>query len=266
VLSGADLSLREGSLTSIVGANGSGKSTVLRIAAGVTTPSGGAVRVPRRIGYVPERQAGRCGFSGAQYLTHMGLIRGLDPDGATRVGGELLTRLGVRPGPDVPWNELSQGNRQKVVLAQAFLGPLDAIVLDEPYNGLDEEARVVLTQLVREARAKGTTVLLSSHDTPADVGRTYRIVEGQLEEEMPGVPRSASGGLVRRVELAPEGAEQPHTRLTGRSDVVRWERKAEGGLLVLDVLPGGCDDLIRAALDLGWSVRSVLPIQTLWRG
>ena len=141
VLSGADLSLEGGSLTSIEGANGSGKSTLLRIAAGVTSPSGGTAVVPSKVGYVPERQAGRCKFSGAEYLTHMGRIRGLDPDRARRTGAELLTRLGVRPGPEVSWNDLSKGNRQKVVVAQAFLGRLDAVILDEPYSGLDDEAR-----------------------------------------------------------------------------------------------------------------------------
>ena len=201
VLSGADLSLEEGSLTSIVGTNGAGKSTLLRIAAGVTSPSGGTAHVPRKVGYVPERQSARSKFSGTQYLAHMGRIRGLDPHLVTRRGTELLIRLGVRPGPEVPWNDLSKGNRQKVVLAQAFLGQLDIIVLDEPFSGLDREARVVLDELISEVRAQGTSVVVSSHDTAAGISQSYRLVDGRLDEYTRAMSASRTGGLVRRVEL-----------------------------------------------------------------
>jgi ABC-2 type transport system ATP-binding protein len=260
VLSGAELSLEEGSLTSIAGANGSGKSTVLRIAAGVSSPSEGEVVVPRRVGYVPERQAGRCRFSGAEYLSHMGRIRGLDSDGATTAGTALLRRLGLRPGPDVSWNELSKGNRQKVVVAQAFLGELDAVVLDEPYSGLDEAARAVLTQLISEVRAQGTPVLLSSHDLPAGMSQSYCIVGGQLEERALTPPPTTRVQPMRRVELAHEGDRHALDALTLRSDVVRWEAAPEGTGLVLEVIATGSDNLIRAALELGCSVRSVVPI------
>jgi ABC-2 type transport system ATP-binding protein len=260
VLSGADLSLEKGSLTSIVGANGSGKSTVLRIAAGVTSPSDGRAVVPRRVGYVPERQAGRCKFSGAEYVTHMGRIRGLDTDGATKAGTELLMRLGLRPGPDVSWNELSKGNRQKVVVAQAFLGRLDAVVLDEPYSGLDETARAVLTQLITEVRTQGTPVLLSSHDFPAGMSQSYCIVGGHLEERAPTPPPATKAQPMRRVDLGHQGGGHALDELTRRSDVVRWEATPEGTGLVLEVIASGSDSLIRAALDLGCTVRSVVPI------
>ena len=257
VLSGADLSLEGGSLTSIEGANGSGKSTLLRIAAGVTSPSGGTAVVPSKVGYVPERQAGRCKFSGAEYLTHMGRIRGLDPDRARRTGAELLTRLGVRPGPEVSWNDLSKGNRQKVVVAQAFLGRLDAVILDEPYSGLDDEARAALSQLIVEARTHGTSVLMSSHDTPADISRSYRIVGGRLEQ---GTDAHSTKGQIVRVELVHRGNGNGSDELTQRSDVVKWEVTSEGSRLVLNVVLTDGDNLLRAALDLGWSVRSLIPI------
>jgi ABC-type Mn2+/Zn2+ transport system ATPase subunit len=256
VLSGADLSLEEGSLISIEGANGSGKSTLLRIAAGVTAPSGGAAVVPSKVGYVPERQAARCKFSATDYLTYMGRIRGLDPDEATGAGTQLLMRLGVRPGLEVSWNELSKGNRQKVVVAQAFLGRLEAVVLDEPYSGLDDEARSTLTQLISEVRAQGTAVLLSSHSSPADTSQRYRIIGGRLER---WIPTYSTNDQLVRVELVHQDKWSSSEELTRRRDVVKSAVTSEGTALVLDVVSTGCDDLLRAALDLGWSIQSVIP-------
>ena len=260
VLSGLDLALEEGSLTSVAGANGSGKSTLLRIAAGVSAPSGGVARVPRRVGYVPERQAARCNFSAAEYLSHMGRIRGLDADGVGRRGAELLMRLAVRPGPEVSWNKLSKGNRQKVVIAQAFLEPLDVIVLDEPFSGLDADAQAALNKLIAEVRAQGTSVLVSSHTAPADVTRAYRLVGGRLEVDARPTPLPGADRLVRRVELVRWADGGRAEGLTGRPAVVSWQSAAEGTRLILHVAPEGCDDLIRMALDLGWSVHSVVPI------
>jgi ABC-type multidrug transport system ATPase subunit len=260
VLSGADLSLEPGSLVSIVGSNGSGKSTLLRIAAGVSSPSSGVADVPNRVGFVPEHQAARGKFTGAEYLAHMGRIRGLDSQEATARGAELLQRLGVRPGPGVPWDKLSKGNRQKVVLAQAFLGPLDAIILDEPFSGLDDHARVALDDLISEVQVQGTSVMLSSHDVPPGVRQTYRIVEGRVERVDSASPLTKKT-YSRRVELLRTREESSPEALTGRTEVLKWEIDPEGLVLVLEVLPTGCDELIRAALDLGWSVASVAPVQ-----
>lgn len=264
VLSGADLSLEPGSLISIVGSNGSGKSTLLRIAAGVSSPSGGAADIPKRVGFVPERQAGRGKFTGAEYLAHMGRIRGLDSQEAAATGAELLRRLGVRPGPGVPWDQLSKGNRQKVVLAQAFLGPLDAVILDEPYSGLDDDARVALNDLISAARGQGTSIMLSSHDVPPGVRQTYRIVGGRIERADSSSPSSKTH--LRRVELLRNRGDAASEELTGRAEVLKWEIDPAEPRLVLEVMPAGCDELIKAALDLGWSVISVVSLQANEKG
>jgi ABC-2 type transport system ATP-binding protein len=262
VLSGADLSLEAGTLTSVAGINGSGKSTLLRIGAGVTCPSGGSVRVPRRVGYVPEKQAARSTFTGAEYLAHMGRIRGLPHREITSQGNELLERVGVLPGPHVPWNNLSKGNRQKVVLAQAFLGHLDVVVLDEPYSGLDRDAHHALDELVSEAQARGTSVLVSSHDVPSRVSRAFRLVDGRLEEDAPDGSPAGAHDARRRVELTRRDGRPSVDALTQRHGVSRWQFTHGGSGLVLDVSPRGCDDFLRAALDLGWSIGSVVPLDS----
>lgn len=262
VLAGADLVLAPGERVAVVGTNGSGKSTLVRIAAGVTSASGGAVMVPRRVGYVPERQAARCAFTGAAYLTHMGRIRGLGADAAERRSGELLERLRLQPGPDVPWSSLSKGNRQKVVIAQAFLGPVELVVLDEPWNGLDADAAGVLEQLIAEAGAEGTAVLVTAHAAAAQAGavRTYRLREGQLVEDRlvedrdPPPDRIPLDPATIELVAPPTGAGTAAT-LRALPGVVGAD--ASGPRLVLVVVATAADDVLRAALAAGWSVASV---------
>lgn len=257
VLSGADLLLQAGSVTSVVGANGSGKSTLLRIAAGVTAPSQGRVCVPRQVGYAPERLPGRLAFSATQYLAHMGRIRGLHARDVAVDGTALMARLGLRPGPDVPWNDLSKGNRQKVVLAQAFLGHAELVVLDEPASGLDREARVVLRELISDARDRGTAVLTSSHQTAAGSSRTLRLADGVLEEVGDPPPPPPTGGPLRRVELFRPDPDAAIDELTRRAALVTRRVTRRGTTLVLDVGADACDALLRTALEDGWSVHSL---------
>ncbi len=256
VLAGADLVLAPGERVTVVGSNGSGKSTLVRIAAGVTSASGGAVVVPRRVGYVPERQAARCAFTGADYLTHMGRIRGLSADAVTRRSGELLERLRLDPGADVPWTSLSKGNRQKVVIAQAFLGPVDLVVLDEPWNGLDADAAGVFEQLVAEAGAEGTAVLATAHAAArAGAVRTYRLRDGRLvEDQDPPSDRIARDSATIAL-VTPRADGGTAAILRALPGVVGAE--ASGHRLVLVVAATASDDVLRAALAAGWSVASV---------
>ena len=210
VLSGVDLVARPGTLTAIVGANGSGKSTLLRIAAGLVSPSGGTARVPAHVAYLPERQPARLKFSAAEYLANMGHIKGLATRAVAQRGAELFERLGLQPNADVPWETLSKGNRQKVLLAQAFLAPTALAVLDEPYSGLDDAAREALDELIAESLDQEAAVILSAHRTEdlRDADETRQLVSGTLVEFRPGARRCDVGG----------GREQAHHP----DDIPRW--------------------------------------------
>jgi ABC-type multidrug transport system ATPase subunit len=197
-------------------------------------------------------------FSGAEYLTHMGRIRGLDPEAIAKRGDELLSRLDVRPGPAEPWANLSKGNRQKVVIAQAFLGRLDSVILDEPFSGLDDHARRVLSELIDEVRGNGTSVLVSSHDEPQASDRTYRLVDGLLDERTRSTTLKRSA-VTRRVELVRGEAEPSGEAVTHRDGVLTWRTSDAGKRLTLVVSAKRCDDVLRAALNLGWSIESVSP-------
>ncbi len=165
-----DLSVQPGCVFGLIGPNGSGKTTTLRMLLDIIRPSSGqalVLGVPpraggpalrRRIGYIPGdlRLNGRA--SGRTLLEHFAQISAPVPAGRFET---LAERLGL----DLtrPLRSLSKGNRQKLGLVQAFMHDPDLLVLDEPTSGLDPLVQREFLEMVAEARAAGRTVLLSSH-------------------------------------------------------------------------------------------------------
>ena len=264
MLNGIDLELPPGSKTVIVGRNGSGKSTLLRIAAGVSRPNDGTVTLPKRIGYVPERLAARTKFTGAEYLAHMGRIKGLKEAAVSARSRELLQRFGLVPGPNERIESLSKGNRQKLILAQAFLGPAGLLVLDEPFSGLDQVAHAALGDLIYGAQSKGTAVLVSSHRLfPGQAElRQLRVEGGQLVEVSQDVSQTEASVRLIEVVLQPTENAADQTQVTAIAGVSNaWLDPSEGQLVLLtDSLQS--DGVLTKAIVQGWSVRSVRDLPT----
>lgn len=259
MLKGIDLELQPGSRTVIVGGNGSGKSTLLRIGAGVSWPNDGTVTLPDRIGYVPERLAARTRFAGAEYLAHMGRIKGLDAGVVRARSRELLQRLDLQPSPNEPIETLSKGNRQKLVLAQAFLGPVGLLVLDEPFSGLDPVAHAALGELTDEAQSGGTAVLVSSHRSfPEQIGlRQFKIQDGQFAEIHHDDAPVSGNPRVMEVQLFATARASDRQRVAGIPGVSHARLEESRGLLVLLADHLQIDGVLIEAIAQGWSVRSV---------
>ncbi len=169
------IALPTGNVTVLLGANGSGKTTVLRLASGLLVPQAGDVRLgaesiarmpPRirasRIAYVPQRS-----FVGAPFTVRqvVELGRHALPHSADRVCAALESvRLAHRAHE--PFHRLSIGQQQRVVLARALaqLVPDGALLLDETLAPVDPPETHRLVQLVRSLAAAGATVLLATHD------------------------------------------------------------------------------------------------------
>lgn len=262
VLDGINLELQTGKGTAVVGGNGSGKSTMLRIAAGVSRPTTGSVSRPTQVGYVPERQPARVRMSGAEYLAHMGRIRGLDHSVIGARIAELFERLNLRPGPDAQIDSLSKGNRQKVFVAQALLASLPLLVLDEPFTGLDADAFLALTVLLEEARLTGTSVLISAHETqriPAFF-ETLRLMNGELDSS-PDEDLAREGdvyGSVRIVLLPGMSMCDPDSlaQLRGVRSASPGESKKMLNLVVEETYR---ERILAAAIASGWRVLRVGP-------
>jgi ABC-type multidrug transport system ATPase subunit len=262
VLDGVDLTLEPGSTTVVVGANGSGKSTLLRIIAGLTPPSSGRVERSEAssIGYAPDRLGARVRMSARVYVEHMARLRGCSPDVARDAMHELFGVLGLLPGPDAPIRSLSRGNSQKVALTQAFIAPVDLLLLDEPYGGLDEGARAAVSALVADRVGRGAAVVITAHQ-PVDAlvaDRTVQLAGGRLE-----VVESVVVLLVRIVVVgdADPAALESLRALAG---VVRFigsgGSASTSASATLDVEAAVSDEVLRFALAHGWSVASVVPV------
>ncbi|MFC1416971.1 ATP-binding cassette domain-containing protein [Streptacidiphilus cavernicola] len=165
VLYGVDLDVPTGQLIRAQGGNGGGKSTLLRLVAGVRTPTRGSVRdQPARRAYVPERFPAALPFTAHDYLCHLGRIHGLRGAEPARRADALLDRFGAAAFARTPLAELSKGTCQKVAVAQALLGEPELLVLDEAWTGLDQASRAELDAAVDERLAQGGTVLFVDHD------------------------------------------------------------------------------------------------------
>ena len=241
----------------------SGKSTLLATMAHVAAPTSGTVATPWPIAYVPERVPARLPYTASEYLAHMGRIRGLGSSEVAHRSGELCDRLEVMPSRNIPFEDFSKGNRQKVMLAQAFLVNAATVILDEPTSGLDERATRALAELVEEACGAGSAVVSSAQRPPgwAPGGRFLRIAEGRLSETS---ERSTATGCTMIEAVTPVDIEIG----VGVGGIVVGEIVVGGarvravrpdGVVVFEVAPRELDGALLELLRGGWSIHAVTP-------
>jgi ABC-2 type transport system ATP-binding protein len=162
VLSDVDLTVRAGQIAAVVGANGSGKSTFLRICAGLASPDRGTVRVGGTLGYCPQ-EGGTSEFLVPQeHFVLVGAGRGLSREHARAEGRARAARLDWRPD-QLQARFLSGGTRQKLNLVMAQLGDPDLLLLDEPYQGFDRGAYVDFWHELWRWRDEGKAVVVVTH-------------------------------------------------------------------------------------------------------
>jgi ABC-type multidrug transport system ATPase subunit len=168
VLRNISLTINEKQIFAILGGNGTGKSTLLRIIAGIERPSSGKICYPNKkikIGYVPERFPKDIRFTPSEYLLYMGKMNGISNDYLTKRIDDLLHRFQLDGLDGQRIMELSKGNIQKVGLIQAILQKPNLLILDEPLSGLDSESQDELVKIIGELKQQGTTILLTYHES-----------------------------------------------------------------------------------------------------
>jgi ABC-2 type transport system ATP-binding protein len=250
-LDGLDLEVRTGEVFGYLGPNGAGKTTTIRLLLDLIRPSAGTaavlgldprrqgVALRRRLGYLPgdfivdARQPVR------EFLTYLGNLRGGVPRGHIEA---LAARLDL--DLDVRIRSLSKGNRQKVGLVQAFMHEPELLVLDEPTSGLDPLVQQRFLTMVREAKAAGQTVFMSSHvlsEVQQSADRVGIVRDGRMVavEDVEALRQRA----VRRVEIRFDAAvpAEAFSGLPGVSGVV----VSDG--VVRCLLSGPSDPLVKAA-------------------
>ncbi|MFI8372058.1 ATP-binding cassette domain-containing protein [Streptomyces sp. NPDC085466] len=188
VLNGVSLRVRAGECAVLLGENGSGKSTLLRLAAGRELPRSGTVTlhgtavseddrsVRAAVATVLDNLAGYPDLSVHEHLMLVALAHGLG-DGAADAVDRALAEHHLTERADALPHQLSSGQSQSLALAQAFVRPAELLLLDEPEQRLDADARDRLAERLRAAKERGTAVLLATHrrelaDAVADAAYT----------------------------------------------------------------------------------------------
>lgn len=174
-LADLDLDVRRGEVLGLLGPNGSGKTTALRILCGILAPSEGSVRIDdhdvhadpvaarRLVSFVPEGAPLYANLSPRSHLRLVGRLHGLADAEVETEGARLLTALDLESRADDPVGQFSTGMRQKTALACALLPKPPLLILDEPLNGLDAPTTIVFKEVLRAWADRGGAVLYTSH-------------------------------------------------------------------------------------------------------
>lgn len=173
-LDGVSLEVRRGETLGLIGPNGAGKTTLLSCLLGFLRPDSGSIRVDgkapddlsvrARTGYMPERLGFDPDLSGGAFLAHHWRLLGGDPARAGAAAAEASARVGLEPGVLARrLRTYSRGMLQRIGVAQATLAEPDLLFLDEPASGTDPLGVAVVRERILEAKKRGATIVLNSH-------------------------------------------------------------------------------------------------------
>jgi ABC-2 type transport system ATP-binding protein len=212
-VNGVSLAVPKGSIYGVLGPNGAGKTTTLRMLLGIIDPDGGertllGLKQPRdasnRVGYLPEERGLYPAMKAREAIAFMGALRGLDwATGRTRADA-MLESAGLGHAAHLKIRKLSKGMAQLVQLLGSIVHQPELIVLDEPFSGLDPVNQENLEKLILAERARGATILFSTHvmgHAERMCDRLSIIAKGQVRFE--GTVDDARSELPMRAHYVP---------------------------------------------------------------
>lgn len=249
------LSVRPGEIVGIVGPNGSGKTTTIRMLLDIIQPDEGEVYVfdaaltpdaRERIGYLPEERGLYRGLRVIPNLLYLAELKGLSREHALSRADRMLERLGLEPHRNKKIQELSRGLGQLVQFAATLIHDPEFVVLDEPFSGLDPVNVRVMKDVVAELRGAGVAIMFSTHqmsDVEELCDRILMIDKGQVVLDGPVAEikrRFAGSEVFVASDQVPEGID----------GVVDLRREGVG--YVLRLSPGYAPEgMLRTLLDRG---------------
>jgi ABC-2 type transport system ATP-binding protein len=245
----------------LVGANGAGKSTFIKILLGLLAPTSGSVRVfdldptvvpdkvRTRVGYMPEHDCLPPDVSAAEFVTHLGRISGLPRTAARERASEALRHVGLYEERYRQIGGYSTGMKQRVKLAQALVHDPDLLLLDEPTNGLDPAGRDAMLALIHRIGTEfGISVVVCSHL----LGEVERIcdslvaIEGGRLLRADRISAMTTASDILAVEVS-EGTDELSAELTKQDFTVT----RDGRLLLVELSEEDAyDRILRAVADL----------------
>ncbi|HXI02190.1 MAG TPA: ABC transporter ATP-binding protein [Candidatus Saccharimonadales bacterium] len=230
VLNGLSLSVRRGEIFGLLGQNGAGKTTAIKIILGLIFPDSGSVRilgrknsvaaVRERIGFLPENPYFYEYLTAREFLDYIGRLFGFSAEERLQRIDAILDRVGMSERADVQLRKFSKGMVQRIGLAQALINDPDFVILDEPMSGLDPIGRREFRDIILSLRERGKTVFFSSHILSDAEALCDRV------------------GIVHGGVLGAEGRIEDLLRPTVRF----WELTFSGP--AFDALPGASGDVL----------------------
>lgn len=190
----------EGSIYGIIGRNGAGKTTIIRMLMNIYMPDSGRIRFrgeqltpahQNHMGYLPEERGLYKKMKVLDTVLFFAELKGCKPAEVKSKAVELLTNLGLGKRLQSKVSELSKGNQQKVQFVSTIIHNPDFIILDEPFSGLDPVNTNILKDIVLDLRAQGKVILLSTHlmdfaermcDHIALINHGSLLLEGKVED------------------------------------------------------------------------------------
>src|SRR5262245_25546650 len=173
-----NMTVERGQILGFVGPNGAGKTTTIKILVGLARPTSGSAsvagadcvaearKIKRLVGYMPDAFGSYDNMRVGEYLDFFGAAFGIARRERARRIGVVLETAAASSYRDLYVEALSHGMKQRVAIARTLLHDPEVLILDEPANGLDPQARIEMRQLLLDLAAQGKTLLVTSHVLP----------------------------------------------------------------------------------------------------
>src|SRR6201996_1561854 len=215
---GLSLSIEPGTMFGLLGPNGSGKTSSIRMMIGMTVPDSGSVRLfdrpfsrtlLNRVGYLPEERGLYKKMKVLDQLTFLGQLHGLNEAESRKRSRDWCERLQITEAIDKKTEELSKGMQQKIQFIAALLHEPELVIMDEPFSGLDPVNAALLMDTLVDLRKQGKAVLFSTHrmdqveklcDEIALINRGNLVLSGSMREVKSRYPRN-------RVQIVFDGSD-----------------------------------------------------------
>ncbi len=254
---GLSLTIEPGTMFGLLGPNGSGKTTSIRMMIGMTMPDSGSVslfdkpferRALSRIGYLPEERGLYKKMKVLDQLIFLGRLHGLDDTLARKRALAWCERLEIADTAAKKTEELSKGMQQKIQFIAALLHEPDLIIMDEPFSGLDPVNATLLQDTLVDLRKEGKAILFSTHrmdqveklcDSIALISRGKLLLSGSMREVKSQYPRN-------HVQMVFEGSDAFLTHpgidnvknYSGRADITLHSEAAAQDVLAAALSSG----------------------------
>ena len=265
VLDDAVLSIAPGETLALVGHNGAGKTTMMKLLLGLIRPTTGAVRVlglnpagpdgaeaKRTLGFLPETVAFQQAMTGIEVLNFYARLKGANlADNAA-----MLEKVGLGDAASRRVKTYSKGMRQRLGLAQALLGNPRLMLLDEPTSGLDPATRRQFYDTISALRDDGVTVLMSSHalsEFESHVDRIAIMGAGRLKASGTLAELRHDADIPVHIQLRTRDTAADIAARLGGATITR----VNGHMVELTCTPGDKMDMVRRVTDMGGTIEDI---------